>query len=233
MNLHFPSFAQCLACWCNETFLGERPYRCRMCSRTFSDSSTLTKHCRIHSGEKPYQCDFCPLNFSQSGNLSRHLKLHLMNGSGSTSSTTSSTSNASSSNQSTTSSTHHVYDSFCNTPIDNIKEKQDKTIIDVSSNKFNQIVEAPELKQMITKHDAIRFSWNKSILFSLPPLNFHQDCIVKYSGDTSRWSEQSGREPKWMFFFICISSSILSSTGEKPSCRVSLKLSNLLVCHFV
>lgn len=59
--------------------LGERPYRCSMCSRTFSDSSTLTKHCRIHSGEKPYQCDYCPLNFSQSGNLSRHLKLHLIN----------------------------------------------------------------------------------------------------------------------------------------------------------
>lgn len=58
--------------------LGERPYRCSMCHRTFSDSSTLTKHCRIHSGEKPYQCEYCPLNFSQSGNLSRHLRLHLM-----------------------------------------------------------------------------------------------------------------------------------------------------------
>lgn len=57
---------------------GERPYRCKLCSRTFSDSSTLTKHCRIHSGEKPYQCEFCPLNFSQSGNLSRHIKLHLV-----------------------------------------------------------------------------------------------------------------------------------------------------------
>lgn len=65
----------------NINFAGERPYRCSMCSRTFSDSSTLTKHCRIHSGEKPYQCDHCPLNFSQSGNLSRHLKLHLMNSS--------------------------------------------------------------------------------------------------------------------------------------------------------
>lgn len=55
---------------------GERPYRCHKCNRTFSDSSTLTKHCRIHSGEKPYSCDYCPLNFSQSGNLSRHLRLH-------------------------------------------------------------------------------------------------------------------------------------------------------------
>lgn len=27
---------------------GERPYRCRACKKAFSDSSTLTKHLRIH-----------------------------------------------------------------------------------------------------------------------------------------------------------------------------------------
>ena len=32
------------------THSGERPYQCKYCRKAFSDSSTLTKHMRVHSG---------------------------------------------------------------------------------------------------------------------------------------------------------------------------------------
>ena len=34
---------------------GDRPYHCVMCRKSFADSSTLTKHMRVHTGDKPYQ----------------------------------------------------------------------------------------------------------------------------------------------------------------------------------
>ena len=81
----------------------ERPYQCHYCRKAFSDSSTLTKHMRVHSGgkenglgpqndkkqsntfifslEKPYECSLCRLRFSQSGNLNRHMRIHMNGGS--------------------------------------------------------------------------------------------------------------------------------------------------------
>lgn len=88
------------------THSGERPYQCKFCRKAFSDSSTLTKHMRVHSGgerdiddemkliietilfllflikkiEKPYECSLCRLRFSQSGNLNRHMRIHMNGG---------------------------------------------------------------------------------------------------------------------------------------------------------
>jgi len=50
------------------------PLKCPTCDKQFPVPSLLERHMRTHTNERPYQCRFCGRSYSQSGNLNVHLK---------------------------------------------------------------------------------------------------------------------------------------------------------------
>ncbi|XP_070593096.1 zinc finger and SCAN domain-containing protein 31-like [Erythrolamprus reginae] len=58
-------------------YLGEKPYHCSECGRSFRQNYHLSYHKRIHMGEKPYKCSECGKGFTFSSSLSSHKRIHL------------------------------------------------------------------------------------------------------------------------------------------------------------
>nr|CAD7577110.1 unnamed protein product [Timema californicum] len=59
-----------------DTVLGERPFQCTTCQRSFSRGDKLQMHMRIHTGEKPHRCKLCDYATIDSGSLRKHMRIH-------------------------------------------------------------------------------------------------------------------------------------------------------------
>ena len=56
--------------------MGEKPYKCDLCKKSFALSNSLVILKRTHTGAKPFKCDICNKFCTTSSNLASHRRIH-------------------------------------------------------------------------------------------------------------------------------------------------------------
>ena len=54
----------------------QKPHKCDICGKQFAYPSMLKQHMLTHTGEKPYKCGICDKKFTRSWTLYQHMELH-------------------------------------------------------------------------------------------------------------------------------------------------------------
>lgn len=64
------------------THTGDRPYKCKHCTKSYTQSNDLVKHLRTHFGPNVYRCDLgeCQEAFAKFNELKKHKMAHYSSG---------------------------------------------------------------------------------------------------------------------------------------------------------